>query len=152
MLAPPIPTRSPERVDELIRDAVADTSGGRLPGKELSELAQEKVQRLNPGETAPLGHPPGSAQEQQQIQMFDASKMELSYGRYFWPGTPISRPDPLWSPADIVAFEFLMAQRLGSMLVVAGEWCEVLPAPGYELMLDIPYIVLIPIIAPSQSS
>ncbi len=140
ILAPPIPTRSSASADDLLRNAIANTSSGRLPGRELSELAMEKVRSLRPGETAPLGDPPGSREEQQQRNLFDPSKMECAYGRYFWPGVAISQPDPLWNTPDIVAFEFLMAQRLGSMLVVAGEWCDVLPEPGHELNVKIPFL------------
>ncbi len=138
MLAPPMPTRSSATVEELLRQAEADTRDGRLPGKTLSEVAQEKVQRLQPGETVPLGHPPGSPEDEAERKVFDLTKMQRAYGRFFWPSAAISQIDPLWTPSDIVAFEFLMAQRLGSMLVVAGEWCNVLPAPGHELTVKIP--------------
>ena len=137
MLAPPTPTLSPAIVDELINQAVSSSSTAGLPGKELAERAQDIVRGLHPGESTPLESPEEIARD---ATAFDAAKMEQGFGRYTWPNTPISQPDPLWAPADILAFEFLIAQRLGAMMVVAGDWCDDVPTPAHELSLKIPYV------------
>lgn len=70
----------------------------------------------------------------------DTHDVENRAGRVVPKGAMTSRPDPVWSPGDILAYEFLLATQMGSMFVVAGDWTSLLPPTAYSLNLRIPYI------------
>jgi hypothetical protein len=144
---------SVETVNSLLKSAIVNTSVAGLPGQNLGDALERAGVQLKSqpeGTTIPFDSlVEKKPQHAKGALAFDPAKMELKYGRYFWPGSSISEIDTSWGPAEILAFEFMMANQLGSMLVVAGNWCEAVPAPGYALNLRIPYIEArsIPVIA-----
>ncbi len=133
ILGPPTPPASAGQCEDLVRSALANARENGLPGKELSERLREAVAAAEPGAEIPMSSVEG-------VSDLNPTKLEHGYGRYFIPGARISEPDPTWTPSAILAFEFLMAQRLGAMMIVAGEWSALVPPPRHELKLSIPYI------------
>lgn len=52
--------------------------------------------------------------------------------------------DDAWVARDVVALELCLSEALGMNMLVAGEWCDVIPPPQFELKLSIPYLEGIP--------
>jgi hypothetical protein len=133
----------PSATMALLHDALEDARPDGLPGITLQdrmEAAKELFAQNPEIKSVQLGAPNGSPEDQELKSLWDPARMELKYGRYFWPDQPIDQIDPTWGPAEIVAFEFFMASHLGCMLLVAGDWCDTIPAPIHSLNLRIPYI------------
>jgi len=144
MLAGSNPTSlSAETIRNLLDIAASEARPEGLPGKTIGDAMARAARELSGhtnGTVIPLEVSGSSSESNNKSPRFDPAQMELKYGRYFWPDEPISQPDPSWGSADILAFEFLVADQLQSMLVVAGEWCNSVPMPSHELNLRIPYV------------
>jgi hypothetical protein len=133
----------PSAIMALLQDAIAVARPDGLPGVTIRDRmdAARELFRSNPEiKSVPLGPPKDSPEDQLLKALWDPGRMELKYGRYFWPDQAISQPDPAWGPEEIVAFEFFMATHLGCMLLVAGDWCDSVPVPAHSLNLRIPYV------------
>lgn len=135
-----------EIVIELLKNAMANVKQDGLPNITLKDrmVQARKVFENNPAlKSIPLDSI-FSSDEKGILEKFDLSKMELRYGRYFNPNLRISEPDPLWNLSEILAFEFLIANELGNMLVVAGDWGNTIPSPGQNLNIHLPYLEGVP--------
>lgn len=131
---------SAEMVLSLFRSAKANAAPSGLPGVFRWDFEKRAAAKLK--DNPDLKSVPVFTEEEARYvkSVWNPAKMTLKYGRYFWPGAPISQPDPNWTPAEILAFESVIAAHLGCMLVVAGSWCGVVPEPVYRLDLRIPYV------------
>ncbi len=143
---------SSEIITELLKSAISDAKPEGLSGttiRDTMEQAARELESHSDKKSVPLDLTEGLRERNDLWNKFDLNKMELKYGRYFYPGIQISQPDPIWGPAEILAFEFFLANQLGSMLVVAGDWCNVVPTPAYKLNLSLPFVdgISVPLLA-----
>jgi len=126
MLAGPnITSLSPTTINNLLDTAMAEAQPEGLPGKTIGDALTQAAAKLSShpeGTTVPLDDFVVSSESHLAKSKLDISRMELKYGRYFWPDTPISQLDLNWGPAETLAFEFLVANQLQTMLVVVGDW------------------------------
>lgn len=143
MLAEPMPTHiSAEALEIVLKGAIANAKPEGLPAKTLRDAMEKAAAefRNHPeSESIPLA-PPVELEDEKGRPLFDPARMKLEYGRFFWPDSPISQPDPSWQPADILSFEFFMSAHLGTMLLVAGDCCDAVPSPTHSFNLRVPYV------------
>lgn len=144
MLAgPTLDSLSSEIITELLKSSISDAKPEGIPGitiRDIMEQAAIELERHPDKKSVPLDLSGGLKERKVLREKFDLSKMELKYGRYFYPSIQISQPDPIWGPSEILAFEFFLANQLGSMLVVADDWCKVVPTPAHKLNLSLPFV------------
>jgi len=136
LLAGPSPKQlSPESIFILLQDALKASTDNGLSGSSVPvERWQKRLKEATEDEKA-HGLPIGES-----LPGCDLDKQILQYGRFISPGAPISIPDVMWSPIDILTFEFLMSNYLETMLLIAGDWYDIIPKPTFTLNLKIPYI------------
>ena len=136
LLAGPSPQLPSDAILTVLRDALGAATDD---GLRSSSVPIERWQRMLAEATeAQKAH--GVPMAESSPAWGDFSKNVCRYGRLAAPDAPISVPDATWSPPDILAFEFFMASYLDTMFVVAGDWCDLVPAPSFSLNLHIPYV------------
>ena len=131
-----------EYVIELLKKAITLSKTDGLPGitiKDRMEFAKKIFEENSDLKSIPLNSIIDSKVDKQP-ETNSLTDMELKYGRYYKPGSNISVPDSSWSPSEILAFEFLIANELGNMLVVVGDWCNFVPSSGHNLNIRLPYV------------
>lgn len=146
MLAGPLPTIvTPEAARAVVEQTMSAAKPDGLPRGITLQDAMEQARKLfDSGDikgSVPLSELMGS-DAKLNLGVADPNQegVENRYGRFALRNAPISQPDPLWQPEDILAFEFLMATHFGAMLVVAGDWTRLVPSASYSLDLRIPYV------------
>lgn len=143
MLSGPTPESTPleaaalhlEHVMKTARDDGLPFGGSSV--KERTIEALEQFSKPNAPESLPMHRPDDPAPP-------DFTNMQRRDGRLVEPDALYPIVDSRWTSRDILAFEFYLSRCLDSMLLVGGEWADMLPVPGHHFDLQLPYIQDIP--------
>ncbi len=141
MLAGANPTcLSLELVDSELDEAVDSAQPAGLPCELPYVERVERARREFEADPSKKRIPVQTPSEGQSVGDYILQNGKVREGLIALPDSEIFQFDPSWEPSDILAFEFYLSAICGSMFMVAGDWCDFVPAPGHEFKLRIPYL------------